>query len=214
MADNEGLDLVRLRNEFYRDNFRKIVGALLLCILVLIILVSALIYIVMNPPAPKYFATDESGRITPLVALNQPNLPTATLLQWANVAAVAAYTYNFVNWRQELQAASEFFTPEGWREFLKALDESNNLKAVIAKKLVVSAVATGAPVILQEGILGERYSWKVQMPLLVTYQSANQITQQSVMVTMLITRVSTLRSPRGIGIAQFVVSGASSLPES
>lgn len=53
------------------------------------------------------------------------------------------------------------------------------------------------------------YTWLVQMPLLVTYQSASEFSQQNNIVTMRITRVSTLNSPRGIGIDQFVVAPAS-----
>jgi intracellular multiplication protein IcmL len=138
--------------------------------------------------------------------LDQPNLSTASLLQWANTAAVAAFTFNFVNYRQELQAASEFFTPEGWNAYLQSLQDSDNLVAVIQKKLVVSAVATGAPIINQSSVVSGRYTWQVQMPLLVTYQSLSQITQQSLMVNMVITRISTLDSPRGIGIAQFIAT--------
>ena len=80
--------------------------------------------------------------------------------------------------------------------------------AVKAKKLIVSAVATKAPVILQKGLLNGVYAWRVQMPLLVTYQSANEFSQQNNVVTILISRVPTLNSPRGIGIAQFIVGPA------
>jgi intracellular multiplication protein IcmL len=205
------LEVVRLRNDFYRDNYRRVMSMLLLSSLVIVILVCAVVYVVLNPPAPKYFATDAQGRIIRLTPIDEPNLSEEALLQWANIAAVAAYTYNFVNYRQELQAASEFFTPDGWQKFIQALQSSNNLNAVIAKKLVVTAVATDAPVILQRGVLNGRYSWRVQIPLLVTYQSASQISQQNVVVTMLITRISTLNSARGIGIAQFVASGGSTI---
>lgn len=210
MAD-DAVEIVSLRNDFYRDNYRKVVLGLLLCIVINIGLTGALSYIVTHPPAPQYFATSTDGRIVPLVPLDQPNLSAAALLQWANTAAVAVYNYNFINYRQALQDASDYFTPDGWREFLNALKSSNNLDAVIAKKLIVSAVATGAPVILEQGPLMDRYAWKVQMPMLVTYQSASQFSQQSVVVTMLITRISTLSSARGIGIAQFIVSGGGSL---
>lgn len=210
MAD-DAVEAVRLRNDFYRDNYRKVVLALLLSIFILVTLIGALTYIITHPPAPQYFATTTDGRIAPLVPLDQPNLSSAALLQWANTAAVAVYNYNFINYRQALQEASDYFTPDGWAEFLNALNSSNNLKAVIEKKLIVSAVATGAPVILEQGPLVDRYAWKVQMPMLVTYQSASQFSQQSVVVTMLITRISTLSSARGIGIAQFIVSGGGSL---
>jgi intracellular multiplication protein IcmL len=70
-------------------------------------------------------------------------------------------------------------------------------------------VATRAPIILEKGMLSGRYSWRVQMPILVTYQSASEFTQQNIVVTMLITRISTIESPRGIGIAQIIVGPAS-----
>jgi len=196
--------LIRLRNEFYRDNYHRILMVLLLAFLTILLLIGALTYVVTHPPQAKYFATNSSGRIVPLVALNEPNLSKAALLQWANTAAVAAFTYNFVNFRQELQAASEFFTSAGWEAFVKSLTQSRNLAAVRAKNLVVSAVATGAPIILQEGVVSGRYTWRVQMPMIVTYQSGSQISQQSLIITMLVTRISTLNSPQGIGIAQFI----------
>ncbi len=204
----DGLIAVSLRNNFYRDGQRKLLVVVLISGLVNIILGAMLTFIVRNPPAPKYFATSINGRITPLFPLNEPNQSDSAVLQWANQAAIAAFTYNFVNYRSELQASSGFFTADGWTQFLNALQDSNNLDAVKAKKLVVSAVATRAPIILQKGLLNGVYAWRVQMPILVTYQSASEFSQQSNVVTMLITRISTLNSPRGIGIAQFVVGPA------
>ncbi len=205
----DALTSVTLRNDFYKDGQRKIIIILLVSLAANLVQGFLLTYIIMNPPAPKYFATTINGRITPLFALNEPNQSDSAVLQWANQAAIATYTYNFVNYRTELQASSGFFTSEGWNQFLTALQQSNNLDAVKAKKLIVSAVATRAPIILQKGILNGRYSWRVQMPVLVTYQSASEFTQQNNVVTMLITRISTLNSPRGIGISQFVVGPAS-----
>nr|WP_235776141.1 DotI/IcmL family type IV secretion protein [Rickettsiella massiliensis] len=87
------------------------------------------------------------------------------------------------------------------------------MQAVISKKLIVSAVATGVPVVLEQGLLAGRYTWKVQIPMLVTFQSASQFSQQSVTVTMLIVRVSPLESPAAIGIAQFIVSGGGGITD-
>ncbi len=198
---------VHTRNEFYRDSHRQVLRVLLLSASVSFVAIGILLYIVLHPPAPKYFAVTADGRLIPLVALSEPNLSPPSVLQWANQAAVAAYSYNFVNWRSELQAASQFFTPNGWESFIQALSDSNNLTAIQKKRLIVSAVAQGAPVILDQGVSSMgRYYWKVQMPMLVTFQSASQISTQKIVVTMLIVRVSTLRSVRGIGIEQFVAS--------
>lgn len=206
----DALIAVTLRNSFYRDGQRRLVSGLLITLLVNVVMASLLVYVITHPPEPTYFATSINGRITPLYPLDQPNQSDSAVLQWANQAAIAAFTYNFVNYRDELQSSSGFFTADGWQQFLTALQQSNNLDAVKAKKLIVSAVATRAPIILQKGMLNGRYSWRIQMPLLVTYQSASEFSQQNNVVTMLITRVSTLNSPRGIGISQFVVGPASS----
>ncbi|WP_367606362.1 type IVB secretion system apparatus protein IcmL/DotI [Legionella sp. W05-934-2] len=202
----DALIAVSLRNDFYRDSQRKIMIAAILSLLLNFIIGSLLIYIYTHPPAPRYFATSINGRITPLYPLSEPNQSDAAVLQWANEAAIASYTYNFVNYREELQAASGFFTPTGWRQFLLALQGSGNLQAVKENKFVVSAVATRAPSITQKGLVNGVYSWRVQMPVSVTYQSSENYTTQNVMILMLITRVSTLNAPRGIGISQFVVS--------
>ena len=201
-------EVTRLRNTYYRNSHRKLVGILLLAFIFIMILSGMLVYLAAHPENPKYFAISSDGKLTPLDSLNEPNISPSALLQWANTAAIASYTYNFVNYKQALQAASEFYTPEGWDAFMTALNNTNNLPQVISKKLLVSAVATGAPVILQQGLLNDSYSWRVSMPMLVTYQSASQFSQQSIVLTMLITRIPTLISARGIGIAQFVVTGS------
>ena len=202
----DAIEIVRHRHEFQRDGHRRVLLALLASIILNAMLGISFGYLVTHPPAPQYFATTINGRITPLIPLDQPNMPPSTLLQWANSAAIAAYTYNFVNYRQELQSASEFFTPDGWNQFIGALNSSNNLKSVIDKKLVVSAVATGAPVITDQGVINGTYTWSVQMPMLVTYQSASQTVRQNILVRIVVQRISTLYSARGIGISSFVAS--------
>jgi len=215
MAES-ALEVVQMRKNFYRDSYRRVVIALLVMVITNLLLAFIIYYLATHQPEPKYFATSTDGRITPIYPLTAPMVSEAALLQWANEAAVSAYTYSFATYRKELQDASEYFTPGGWKDFETALQSSRNLETVITKKLVVTAVATGAPVILDRGVLNGHYSWKVQMPLLVTYQSASTTIQQPIVVTMLITRVSTLNVPKGIAIAQFVASvtagGTSVLP--
>ena len=205
----DALTAVVLRNNFYRDGQRKMILIAIFSILCNVVLAGILGYVFTHPPEPRYFATSINGRITPLISLDAPNQSDSAILQWANQAAIASFSYNFVNYRSELVAASGFFTSDGWNQFITALSESNNLDAVKTKKLVVSAVATAAPVILQKGLLNGRYAWRIQMPILVTYQSASEFSQQNLNVTMLVTRVDTLNSPRGIGIAQFISAPAS-----
>ena len=201
----EAIVAVSLRNNFYKDSSGVVMKVLLISILLNCLLGFMLFYLVTNPPPPKFFATTINGRITPLFPLNDPNQSDAAVLQWSAQAATAAFSYNFVNFRDALQSSSEYFTADGWTQFVKALKDSNNLDAVKAKKLIVSSVPERSPVILKKGLLDGRYTWRVQVPLLVSYQSASEFIKNSVVIRLTIQRVSTLNSPRGIGISQFVV---------
>jgi intracellular multiplication protein IcmL len=116
----DALTAVALRNNFYRDGQRKMILVLLVSVIANLVLAAMLVFIITHPPAPKYFATSINGRITPLFPLSEPNQSDSAVLQWANQAAIAAFTYNFVNYRTELQASSGFFTAEGWDQFLTA----------------------------------------------------------------------------------------------
>lgn len=206
---DDAVELVRLRNNFYRDNYRRLVGALLVLLVTITLLVGVVFYQIIKRPEPKYFATTVDGRIMPLFPLSEAMLSPGELLHWAHRAAIAAYTYNFVNYRDAMQQLQNKFTPDGWRYYEDALRVSRNLEMVIAKKLVVSAVATGTPVILDQAVIDGRYSWKIQIPLLVSYQSPNEQTQKPVIIMMIVSRVPTVDMPKGIAIVSFVASEGS-----
>ena len=203
---DKAAELVYLRNNFYRDNYRRVLLTLMFLVVSNVLLVLGIMHVIKNPPEPKYFATNDDGRITLLHPLSAPVMSVNALTEWATRAATAAYTFDFVNYRDSLQKASVYFTGTGWQSFEKALVDSNNVKLVLTKKLVTTAVAQGAPVILKRGVLNKTYTWQVQIPMLVTYQSANMNVQQPVLVTMLIKRVDVLNNPAGIAIDQFVAS--------
>lgn len=205
---DDAAELVRLRNNFYRDNYRRLVLSLMFLLFVIVFLVGVVFYQIYNRPEPKYFATTTDGRIMQLFPLSEAMLSPGELLQWTHRAAVAAYTYNFVNYRDAMQTLQNQFTPAGWRYYENALKISRTLEMVIAKKLVVSAVATGTPIILDQAVINGVYAWKVQIPLLVTYQSPNEQTQQSMIVTIIVSRVPTVDMPKGIAIVSFVSSTA------
>lgn len=209
--DQDALKAVYLRNDFYRHNYRILMTALILGFVIVSMLTSTLVYMVTHPAPPKYFAVSSEGRLTPMVPLKEPNLSNAALLQWATRTAVQTFSYNYVDYRESFHRLRDRFTDKGWENFSIALNHSNNLVAVKSKKLIVSAVPTGVPVIVMQGIKNKAYAWRVQVPLLVTYQSSSELIPQSVQVELLIVRTSTLQSVQGIGVQQLIMSGSGSI---
>lgn len=160
----------------------------------------------IHPREPDYFITTINGYVEKLISLNEPNTSDSVVRQWSNLAVMDTFTYDFVNYEKSLEQVSQYFTDNGWYTFLRSLNDSNNLPTVIRKKLVVSAVAIKPPSILMKGYVNGVYSWRIQIPMLVTYQSASEFMQQNLLVTLLVSRISTLENSKGLGIEQFIVS--------
>ena len=202
----DSLEMVRMRNQFYRHNYSKMVMTVLMLVVAVIIMLSMFFWLFTHQPKPVYFATRSDGSLIKLTNLNEPNMPDSAVLQWAANAAVAANTYDFSNYRSALQQSQKYFTVSGWQEFLAALKRSNNLDTVLAKKLMVTTVVTGAPVVKQQGEIRGTYAWQIQLPMVLTYQSASEKFNQKVLVSLLVVRVTELDNPQGLGINQWVAT--------
>lgn len=200
------LERVKLRNEFYRDNYRRVVLVLLWAVTVIALQAGIIFYMYSNQPTPKYFATNPQGTLVPMVPLEEPYMTPEAILQWSVQAVTALYTYNFVDFREKLQATEKYFTSAGRQEFLTALQESKYIQSIQEQKLIVTAVVSGAPVIIRQGLIDNRYAWQMQIPLKVTYQTQSQRYYDDLIVQILVTRVSTLASIEGIGIAQITAT--------
>lgn len=206
----DALEEVKLRNDFYRDSYRKLIVLLFLLALTIGCLSISIIILVKSRPTPTYFATTESGRIIPLIPLNQPNLTDQAILQWATQAVTTVFTYNFVNYRSVFQDSRQYFTGGGWGNFMQAISSSKLLSAVQEEKLMLTAVVSSAPVITNEYVFDGKYTWKAQVPVLVTFQSLSQTSYQSYIISLTIERVSTLDNKYGVGIGSFVAQQSSS----
>jgi intracellular multiplication protein IcmL len=56
-------ELARFQSDFYRDNYRKLLVALILSIIALVCLIGAIIYVVLTQPKPEYYASTLSGKV-------------------------------------------------------------------------------------------------------------------------------------------------------
>lgn len=199
------LETVILRNDFYRDGYRKSLSIIVFLLISNFLLGFVVLSLYSQKPEAKFFATSSDGRIIPVQPLSVPGLSTAEIVDWTTKAAIKTYSYDFVNYRASLQEVSEMFTGVGWTKFQEALTKSRMLKTVIAQKLVMTAVPTGAPRIVEEGTRNGKYMWKIQIPMLLKLQGTQNITQP-IKVTVLVQRVSLINNPKGIAIVNYVVS--------
>lgn len=192
-------------NDFYRQHYNKMIIALIVAIFLMLTMVIVVLYQLSHRPLPQFNAVAPNGQMMELTAGDEPNLLSSTLLKWARKAAVAAYTFDFVNYEKQIALARPYFTEAGWGDYQNSI--SNLLGDIKQNQLFVNGVVAGAPVISNQGELpGHGYTWRVQLPFLVTYQSAESKTSRTFTVIMTIVRVPTWENPAGIGVDQFVMA--------
>lgn len=189
---------------FYRKYYQSFMIALIVAFLLAIAAVVVVLYQIFNRPLPHFKAIATNGKEMKLTAFNEPNYLPSTLLRWASKAAVAAYTFDFVNYNKQIGAARPFFTSLGWADYQNSVQAL--IRTITQRKLFVNGVVSGTPVISNQGDLpGKGYVWRIQIPFLVTYQSADTTTQQRFYVMMTLVKVPTTVDPTGIGIDQFIM---------
>jgi intracellular multiplication protein IcmL len=193
-----------MRNDWQRDVSHKALTIAIASVLVAGGALATAVTAVALKPDPAYFAVDEGGRIVPIIPVSNPLASSSSVSNWAATAVTETLSIDFLKYRDQLSKVADFYTPEGFDEYLKGLQDSGNLTSIQQNKYVVQAVVDGAPRIIGEGVLNGRYSYKISMPLLVSYQSSKEQANQRIEGILLVVRVPQERSRSGLAIHQFV----------
>lgn len=214
----DAFELVRLRNFYYRDGYRRLLAIILVLVCMLAASMIWVYYLFSHRPAPRYFATNVHGGLIPLQPLTTPMIPNQQLINWAARAASAAFTVNYVQYREQMQNAKDtYFTTLGGEQYQQQLVQSNDLATIIHGNYIVVAQPDAAPTIIKQGIEQVNnqnlYTWHVNLPLVVNFSSAGQSIRRFFDVNLTIIRSSylvdsnapNLDGMKGIGVNQILV---------
>lgn len=191
-------------NDFYRNHYHQVIIGLMVILFLLLVVGGVVLYQMYHRPTPVFAAVNDKGEQMQLHPYEEPNLRADTILRWASKAATAAYTFDYVNYDEQISQARPYFTEDGWQDFIQSVQ--GLIGRVRQNQLFVNGIVYNTPVISNQGPLpGKGYVWRIQIPFLVTYQSANNQVQQRYFVVLSIVRVPTSVNPQGIGIDQFVM---------
>ncbi|MFX4300082.1 type IVB secretion system apparatus protein IcmL/DotI [Pseudosulfitobacter pseudonitzschiae] len=192
-----------VRHETYQRAFKLSALANVVLALVTLASVSMAWNASTSMPEPRYFATREDGGIIPLVAISSPFLNNGQVTNFAVEAVTQAMTMDFKNWREDLAASSQYFQrPDGWENFLQALEASGTLDFIRNRRLISNAVASQATIIDSGLDARGRYSWTVQVRMMVTYESSSERSTEEMLAEVVISRIPTWESSRAVGITR------------
>lgn len=199
MADEE-LQIVRLRDDFYRDGFVKVTFALFSLGSAVSLLAGLLVYFFFYAPPPIMFRTGADWRLLPEVALDQPYLKESDLLQWVSERAPNLFTIDFVSYDTELQAKKAIFTDHGWGKFQTLIAQYAGSDALQKNKSFANGSAASAPIIYNQGLLNGNYTWEVHMPVNLKYVTGDSANTVPLLVEMWVTRIPTSLHIDGVAI--------------
>ena len=191
---------------WYRSQYQRAMKLAVGLVLVLIVSIAVIALLIAKQPTPRYFAATPDLRLAPLIPLDKPVLPQQGLLNWVTETISNAVSLDFLEWREKLSNTRENFEETAYKSFLASLKSSGILDMIQEKRLSVSAVVTRAPVITASGLVGGKATWKIEFPLIVSYESSQGVeSTQRLMATVLVARASTVLTPRGVVIQQVVL---------
>ena len=191
---------------WYRSQYQRAMKLAVGLVLVLIVCIAVVVLLILKQPTPRYFAATPDLRLAPLIPLDKHVLTQQGLLNWVAETISSAVSLDFLEWREKLSSTRENFEEAAYKSFLASLQSSGVLDMIKEKRLSVSAVVTRAPVISASGLVGGKATWKVEFPLVVSYESSQGVeSTQRLMATVLVCRASTVTTPRGVVIQQVVL---------
>lgn len=165
-------------------------------------LVGDRIWIAHHPPQPQFFYTDGKGTPYEIKSLSVPVMSDADVLTWTVQSIVAAYSINFHEYRDQLSRAATHFTVDGWNSFGTAFLKTGNLDEIKRARLLAFAQPERAATIRERPVIDGRLTYRIELPLIVTYQNDNQSNIQHLLVTVLVVRDVVTSHPDGIAIDQ------------
>lgn len=200
-----GGQMVALRNQSVYAIYRKVISLTMVTVVMAVISVGTAVHFKNKKIPPKYVPVSETGVVVQPVPLNKPNQDNGTVAEYALKAIRAVNTYDYINWRDQLQNASVYFTPDGWGDYVKQFGAVDTIKAVQDRRMIVSVQPTGEVKVVRQAVAENgTYVWVLEAPIEITYtahtSSLSGGTTQRGLVTLYIIRQPTTVNPKGIGI--------------
>ena len=200
-----GLGAVGLRFDFYREGFTASLTVSVILAIAVIAQMFLISHLANRPVERQYFTVDNMGRLVQQKALNAPYMTESALLQFASRAVTDAYTFDAENYRKVFNDLSQYFTPEGNTAFIASMQPQ--IKYVLDKTLISSAVAGGTPVLVDQGVSPNGvWAYKIKVPVIVTFRTQTESSTVRRLVTLIVVNRPTFETPYGVGISSFLAT--------
>jgi intracellular multiplication protein IcmL len=202
-----GAELVIESRDWYLGQNSRLFKVLMFVFPIILLSLALNVWQVVFKPEPRYFAVTQDLRIMEMPPLSEPVIENRSLGNWAGDVVVRALSLNFLTWRQTLSDLRGEFDPTGFESFLDSLKNGGHLDKIEKERLSLSSLISGAPVITGSGLRGGVMTWKLEMPLVLSYESsAGVVASQKLLAEVVVQRTKPSLNPKGVVIRQIVLT--------
>jgi intracellular multiplication protein IcmL len=191
---------------WYQRGLRLFVKLTSFLVLVVVLETILLFHFALKEKESRYFAVSSDLRLIEMRALTEPQVSSQALLNWTSETVTKTLSLDFLYWKKKLMEVRGSYDPDGFRTLVNSLEDGGHLEKIRLERLSLSAVPSDAPVIVSQGIKNGRMTWKVELPLIISYQSSAGIAAtQRLLAEVWVERVTSSANPLGIVIRQLVL---------
>lgn len=169
-------------------------------------LIALLMFLFASYPKYRTVQTVDNSVICEIDPKDNPALTDAAIQDFARSAVLAAYSFDYASYRDQLEyATTRYFTSEGRAAFNRALRSSGSLNHIISNNLIMKTFVTSAAQIEDKGIdgnTGQAY-WVVRMPVTTEFYTGGSKPADTQKFVAQVRVVSTTRdalNTKGIGV--------------
>ncbi len=153
--------------------------------------------------APPTHIVNSKQEMVDVVTLPYPHQSIDSIIRWTQEAIMASYTFTFSNYDNEVDAAGYYFTPEGYTQYLNALEAGKFRDEIINKRLLVSLVPIQTPVLINNGYYFDTEYWQFGFLSVVSYYGGKNVPPQKQMVQVTVVRVPSHQNHKGLAVSEF-----------
>lgn len=142
-----------------------------------------------------------------IVSLGGPIHQLKNVNRWLKEALMMTYSFNFLNFNKVVDEAYYYFTPDGYKMYLNALNSIALSEALENDLMNVSLVPVGEPTLInavqyEDGTT----TWLFRTNVIINYTAGSQELNDKYKVEALVVQVPPYKSIKGLGIAQYSLS--------
>jgi intracellular multiplication protein IcmL len=204
--DDSGSDIVAMSRSWYEAQNNKLFKILSIMQWTSIFLVLLIIFQAVTRPEPRYYGVTTELKVVEMIPMKEPSFTPKNIGSWTADVVTRALSLDFLYLREKLTDVQNDFSEIGFESYVKSLEQNGHIKKIETEKLNLSCALTGPPVVTNTKGIGREKTWRVEMPVLVSYQtSQGVVANQSLVAEVTVQKADASKKPRGVEISQLVL---------